>query len=86
LLLFLPSPCKTCTVHVSAGEAKLVTVLMHSNQLMWAGLGWAQPVDLGPSPVQLNNGGSGPAQQIYIYIILWFPRVLFYVILFNIGL
>jgi len=24
-------------------------------------------VDLGPSPVQLNNGGSGPAQQIYIY-------------------
>jgi len=25
-------------VHVSAGEEKLVTALMHSNQLMWAGL------------------------------------------------
>jgi hypothetical protein len=44
-------------VHVSAGEVKLVIVLMHSNQLMWAGL------DLGLSPVQPNNGGPGPAQQ-----------------------
>jgi len=49
LLSFLPSPCRTCTVHVSAGEVKLVTVLMHSNQLLWAG--WAQPMDLGSSPV-----------------------------------
>jgi len=49
LLSFLPSPCRTCTVHVSAGEVKLVTMLMHSNQLLWAG--WAQPMDLGPSPV-----------------------------------
>jgi hypothetical protein len=48
-------------VHVSAGEVKLVIVLMHSNQLMWAGL------DLGLSPVQPNNGGPGPAQQKKIF-------------------
>jgi hypothetical protein len=45
-------------VHISAGEVKLVTVLMHSNQLMWAGL-----MDLGPSLVQPNNGGLAPAEK-----------------------
>jgi hypothetical protein len=49
-------------VHVSAGEVKLVTVLMHSNQLMWVGL------DLGLSPVQPNNGGPGLAQQKKKYL------------------
>jgi len=62
-------------VHVSAGEVKLVTVLMHSNQLMWAGL------DLGLSPVQPNNGGPGPAwQKKNIYAILFKYRSVFYVV------
>jgi hypothetical protein len=69
LLSFLPLPYRTCTVHVSVGEVKLVTVLMHSNQLVWAGLG----------PGQKNI-----YIYIYIYInILWFLSVLFYAILFN---
>jgi len=60
-----------CMVHVFVGEVKL----------MGAGLRLVQP----------NNGGPGPGQQyIYIYIymfkILWFSRILFYAILYNIGL
>jgi hypothetical protein len=47
-------------VHVSAGEAKLVTVLMHSNQLMWAGL---KATDVGttePNPWILGRVWSSP--------------------------
>jgi len=83
LLSFLPLPCRTCTVHVFAGEIKLVTVLKHSNQLMWAGL-----MDLGPSPVQPNNSGPGPAQQkIYIFLTFCdFPTFCFMLFCLNIGL
>jgi len=48
-LSFLPSPCRTCTVHVSVGMVKLVTVLMHSNQLKWAGLGPTHAFGPGPA-------------------------------------
>jgi hypothetical protein len=45
LLSFLPLPCRTCMVHASVGEVKMVTVLIHSNHLMWLGswiLGWVR--------------------------------------------
>jgi len=44
-------------MHVSAGGEKLVTVLMHNNQLMWAGLSPAYVV------------GPGSAQPMYLGLI-----------------